>query len=274
MIMLIIIFFIIIIFIYYIFNLSKKYLLVHENDYNFIKEYLEGYPEFYIKLYNDKEIIKDNYNEYLCVRRIPQILNKSNYISSHYLDILNGPKFLNINKNKLSFLNLDQLTDPDDLKTINHFLKKFNIKYYDYSLYNIKLIGFGTYLPYKYNINEIIKLKKFLNVPKIYDVIMIGTESSRRNEIVNHLMQKKINIIFISNIFGDDRDKIIGKAKILLNIHGEDNFKIYENIRCERWRFAGMTIISEKCIDNVPKEIITCKYEDIVDTIINVLKKI
>ena len=87
-------------------------------------------------------------------------------------------------------------------------------------------------------------------------------------------MEKKINIIFISNIFGDARDKIIGKAKILLNIHGEDNFKIYENIRCERWRFAGITIISENCIDHVPKEIITSNYENISDTVINVLKKI
>ena len=273
--MLIIIFFIIIILIYYIFNYKKKYLLIHENDFKYIKEYLECYPEFNIKLYKDNEIIYDNFNEYICVRRIPQILeNNSKYISSHYLAIFDGPKFINIDKNKLSFLNLDQLSNNHDFNAINNFIKKFNIKYYDYSLHNINLIGFGTYLPYKYNLSEIIKLKKFLNVLKIYDVIIVGTESSRRNKIVDQLMEKKINIIFISNIFGDARDKIIGKAKILLNIHGEDNFKIYENIRCERWRFAGITIISENCIDHVPKEIITSNYENISDTVINVLKKI
>ena len=274
MIMLIIIFFIIIIIFFYN-NYKKKYLLIHENDFKYIKEYLEGYPEFYIKLYKDNEIIYDNYNEYICVRRIPQILeNNTKYISSHYLAILDGPKFFNIDKNKLSFLNLDQLSDNHDLNIIKNFIKKFNIKYYYYTLYNIKLFGFGTYLPYKYNLNEITKLKKFLNVNKIYDVIIVGTETSRRNIIVDQLMKKKINIIFISNIYGDARDIIIGKAKILLNIHGEDNFKIYESIRCERWRFAGMTIISENCIDNIPKEIITSNYDDISNTVINVLQKI
>ena len=35
-----------------------------------------------------------------------------------------------------------------------------------------------------------------------------------------------------------------------------------------------MTIISENCIDNIPKEIITSNYDDISNTVINVLQKI
>tara|TARA_A100001015_G_C15034962_1_gene735606 strand:+ start:2215 stop:3057 length:843 start_codon:yes stop_codon:yes gene_type:complete len=275
----IIIFFVIIILIYsifYIIKTSKKSIvLCHEDDYQYIKEFLGLIYNNEIKLFNSKEIIYDNENEYICIRRIPQILKKKNkYISEHPLSIIDGPKFYDIDEKKLAFFNLDQLTENVDLINIKNFLNEYNVKYYDYSLYNINLIGCGIYIPYPYNKYEVNKLKKFLDVPKEYDVIIVGTNSSRRLIKYKELVDNNINITFINNIFGDERDILIGKSKILLNIHGEENFKIYENIRCERWRYAGMTIITEKCIDDVPKDLICCDYDNIYETIIETLKKI
>lgn len=268
------IFILIIIFIIFSIINSKKYILLcHEDDYNYIKEYLNlNFKNYQLKLYNNSDIFNDNKNYYLSARRLPILLNNNEYYNNNLmLDILKGPIFINPNINNISFLNLDQLSVSQDLNIIKNYLMNTKIKNYDYSLYNIKLLGVGEYLPYPKDNDEIIKLKKFLNVKKEYDVILIGTKSKRRDDIVSELKQKNINIKYINNIFDDERDIEIGKSKILLNVHNEDDFLIYESLRCERWRFAGMTIISEICIDNVPSDIITCKYEDIYDEIKKIL---
>lgn len=41
------------------------------------------------------------------------------------------------------------------------------------------------------------------------------------------------------------RDKEIGKC---YNLHFGPEYNVYESIRCERWRFAGMPVYSEPCV--------------------------
>ena len=144
------------------------------------------------------------------------------------------------------------------------------IKYYDFSkknglkaikflrnlsppkdlIANIKFFGNGVYIPYKENIEETSKLKSFMNVNKIYDICIVGKKSKRRCNIVTKL-QEYYRVIHIYNLYGDKRDALIGKYNILLN-----DQTCYESIRCERWRFAKMLIISELCSDVLPDDII------------------
>lgn len=56
-------------------------------------------------------------------------------------------------------------------------------------------------------------------------------------------------------------------SHILLNIHLQDEWKIYESIRCERWRFAGMKIVSETSFSPHPDGIISSEYKDLVETV-------
>jgi hypothetical protein len=255
-------------------DISKYVLLCHNSDYNYIKEYIESvFKNNKLIIYdNNYDIINDNI-DYLCIRRPPKFVNntlyKYNTTSKYSCD--NGPIFLNYRK--LSFLNLEHLTCKLNNKIIMKYMYP-ELDYYDYSLDNINIYGKGKYLPYIENIEETKKLKKLMNVNKKYDVIFCGTYSKRRKNVIYYLLKKGINIKYFCKKFGDSRDKLIGQSKILLNIHEYNNWRIYESLRCERWRFAGMPIISENCISELPDGIIGCNYNDIYNTIINLLEKL
>ena len=258
-------------------DISKYTILCHMDDYLYIKEYIDNiFVNNKLILYNElTNIIDDNVN-YLCIRRPPKFLD--NYIEPtidnientnilHACD--NGPTFST--KRELGFLNLDQLISSLDYKIIMKYMNPL-LDYYDYSLDNINIVGKGKYLPCIENKLETLRLQKFLNVNKKYDVVICGNESERRYDKVKELLDKGINILYLYNVFGDDRDKQIGECKILLNIHNENDLIIYESLRCERWRFSGMPIISEYCISKLPYGIIGCTYDDIYITIIELLK--
>ena len=88
----------------------------HENDFKYIKEYLEGYSEFYIKLYKDNKIIYDNYNEYkgekiIKMDAIIEIINpyrRSSRWNSINEPIITGKKYRklkrNAKKNRIQFI--------------------------------------------------------------------------------------------------------------------------------------------------------------------------
>jgi len=204
-------------------------ILCHKQEYKYFKEYIDSLT-FELFVY-DKEELKEPGN-YLCIRRIPKWIHPDSQIS---------------------FLNTEQLSCHEKFNEYKETIKNIE-KIYDYSLENIKISGKGIYLPYKESVEETKKLKEYLNVEKEYDLVVIGTASKRREQIINKLRQQGLKIHWITDLFGDERDKQIGKANILLNLHFSNNFEVFEMIRCNRWKWAGMKILSEPCKD-VPEGI-------------------
>ena len=187
---------------------------------------------------------------------------------------------------KVSFLNTEHLTDKNTLEYINRKLSD-KIDIYHHSLENTRIMGRGKCIPYRITDIETAKLKRYLEVPKKYDVCIIGKCSERRKDIVNKLLNRMINVLTIGGIskcsglnnkylmLGEERDVCIGEARILLNIHLRTNWTIYESIRCERWRAAGMLVISETCeAPGPPSDVIVCDYDDIVTTVVRELAKL
>lgn len=209
-------------------------ILCADYEYIYFKEYIETFLDNNtLVIYNNTTRSFLNKTRYICIRRIPfHLLPQQCY---------------------LSFINTEQLSVPSKLEEYKLYIKP-NIQIYDYSLQNIKISGLGEYLPYRENLMETKKLKDFLSQEKNYDFAVIGTFSEHRKTIMNLLGSKGIKIYFVSG-WGDARDKEVGKCKALLNIHFNEEYKLYEPIRCERWRFAGMPIYSEVCIDAVPSDI-------------------
>ena len=241
------------------------------HDYIYLKEYIDSiFPNNEVIIYNKSDAyFTGNYN-YISIRRIPYINSSPNppiYIKDEKKPnniVFNSLPYFS-NECKVGFLNTEHNTDHVNLNYNKMYINN-SIDYYDYSLSNINIFGRGTYLPYKNNPNEINKLINFINKPKKFDVCLVGTKSERRNIIVEQIKCNNITIDYIQG-FGGERDERIGRCKILLNIHMYDNWKVYEEIRCERWRFAGMTIISEKCIDILPEGIIECTLDNVIEKI-------
>lgn len=184
------------------------------------------------------------------IRFYPCLINKGERI-------LVVQKVLDLNYEDASWLgilNTEQLTRDEWClyfkTTVSNLKYKFEI--FDYSIANIKILKEQTgivshHLPYKYRKEEIDKLKMLINnTPKIYDVAFVGGINHRRHNILNTM--KDISIYKISDKWGDDRDMEIAKCKVLINIHYENDYTIFEEIRCVRWQMAGMTVISERSL--------------------------
>lgn len=250
----------------------KKVLICTKTAYKFLEEYIKNtLPEYTLFLYDDKTIFLEENVYYLAVRRLPFTLRSPDPI--HYKDSYKHPGLIPTYKwpllpvnSKIAFLNTEHYTDSTILEYVKtHLLSDMDI--FDYSQDNCKILGKGKHLPYKENPEETIKLQEFMRLPKRYHVCIVGNTGERRINIVNILRERGLKVKYITNSFGDKRDRQIGMSHLLLNIHLQDQWKIYESIRCERWRFAGMKIISETSLSPHPDGIITCDYKDLVETV-------
>jgi glycosyltransferase involved in cell wall biosynthesis len=212
----------------------ERIILCHKEDYKYVKEYIQSFAnKDKIVIYDkDTEPLKEN-NYYLCVRRVPSWLPK---------------------ECKIGFVNTEQLVVPEKYAEYKTYIKD-DIEIFDYSESNIKISGKGTFLPYKEVPEETEKLKKFLEIRKQYDVVVIGTISERRKKIIDDLRKHELRVNFITELYDDERDQEIAKAHILLNLHFSDKYTEYETVRCDRWRFAGMKVITEECSGKIPDDV-------------------
>jgi len=231
---------------------SKKYYPYFSDYLNSIQNYIEFtiylYDESLITAKNKKEI--QNYKVIIFVQYIPSCLTFTD-------------------ENLIFVLNTEQLSQKKWLNDINSYQNII-----DYSKGNIKLLKRDDiyYFPYGVNKNEI------YNFNKQYDVCFVGniTNSNKRKSIISDLLSNGIKVNVIDNLYGEKRDQLLFKHKILLNIHFDENYKIYESFRCDRCIFNKMIVITEESLDdkeNILKDkLITCKYNTLVDTTIEILK--
>ncbi len=162
-------------------------------------------------------------------------------------------------------LNTEQLSKMQWIQT----LCNLPIKIVDYSFANIQcLLPYRQnlyYLPYMVNYNEI------KNYEKTYDIACIGCwTDSYRLHITNQI--PNINII---EGYDSKRDEKLFRHKILLNVHFNEQFKIFEQMRCNRCIFNKMIVITEKSLDidfELKKYIIECEYNELVSTTQKVLE--
>jgi hypothetical protein len=142
----------------------------------------------------------------------------------------------------------------------------------DYSLANLQILNAPShtfFLPYYINPDEL------FNFDKIYDVAHCGVTNTYRQNVIDQLLDRNINI---HNIIGWNRarDEILMKHKILINIHYNQDYRIFEEIRCNRCILNKVIVISETSLmadEYILKDfIIQCNYEEIAETVEYVLK--
>ena len=195
------------------------------------------------------------------IQSIPNILNKLN---------------ISIILNNIYILNTEQLTRQEMLNNMQIYAIN-NIKIIDYSKSNIdclskinKYKNKFLYMPYLVNYNEI------YNYEKKYDIAYIGHfagEKSYRMNIINSLKNLGVQTNEIIG-FNSERDNLLFRYKILLNIHYDKEYNIFEQMRCNRCIFNKVIVITEKSIDTnfeLKEYIIECEYDNLVDTTINVI---
>lgn len=253
----------------YLYDLNNHRLFVTNTKYicctKWMYKYFIEYIESFMKTLDLKLILADDLNAltydpnaiYIFCQSIPE-------------------KVIDTSINKI-LINTEQVTNLERKEPCLAALKR-NIPVIDYAPENIQVFNNSlvNYLPYQHT-TEIHKLYTFLNIPKQYDVAFCGTLSSspKRKVIIDQLISKGIDVHIVDG-WGDNRDKEIGKCKILLNIHFHDTYNVYESLRVCRWVMAGMLVISETSLNNnildIANLVLFEPYNNLISKVIEVIK--
>jgi len=171
----------------------------------------------------------------------------------------------------VSLFNLEPLNlTQRKMNVIANYNKYNNLKIYDYSLSNIRIlveknITNVEHMPYIVTQTETNKLR-ILNesTEKIYDFgILTGSGAPnnsiaelgpKRRAVVEYLLSNGFTVNIIKE-WKDKRDIELAKCHIILNIHGQMNpspgvwedSRIFEHVRCDRLIAGGLRILSETC---------------------------
>uniref|UniRef100_A0A6C0BLW7 Glycosyltransferase n=1 Tax=viral metagenome TaxID=1070528 RepID=A0A6C0BLW7_9ZZZZ len=99
--------------------------------------------------------------------------------------------------------------------------------------------------------------------------------SKRRQRISQQLQQRGIRVLDVSG-WNEARDQQIAQAQVLVNVHYDPQYQIFEHLRCDRWILSGMLVISESSASDdlldCKNLLITAPYETLVTTIIDVIQ--
>lgn len=106
-------------------------------------------------------------------------------------------------------------------------------------------------------------------IPEDIDVLFYGANHPRRRCIEESLRMKGLNTVFrYYNLFDEERDSLIERAKVVLNIHYWPESSL-ETHRVEYLCSKGKCVISETSMDPVLDQVYKdsikfCSYQDIV----------
>lgn len=176
---------------------------------------------------------------------------------------------------KIIIYNQAQLGN-DNVKSILNF-KYFSYicladEVWDYDEHNIKILKL-----IRPDIKlHILKPCKELNAgttSKDIDVLFYGLMNKRRQDIIDELTNRGLNVFVANGIWGDKLNSYIARSKILLNIHYYPRTALQEQARLVRWiSTTGVQIVAEQSRTNY-LNINEVPYEKLVDTCINILNK-
>ncbi len=175
---------------------------------------------------------------------------------------------------KMGIFNTEQLSKKENAWMINNQHPFFYRV--DYSEVNLLVVANEMnhkkiYLPYQLHLREIrsADVVKDKGVCIIYPYV-----SERRFKIINDLKEKGIQVDVIGG-FGEGRDVELFRYKVLLNVHFDEDFNIFEEMRCVRAVFNQMIVVSEKSwyddLHILRRHFLVCDYDKIVAKVIDVL---
>ena len=220
-------------------------------------EYMNTFKSYIPLTYSELETVENNFDELL-------IVQQGYWISNEFLK---RAKLVRV-------INTEQLCEKEKEAA---FVAEFNrlsarvgykVEIIDYSPTNISILekhGFVCLL-HLYETPETEKnyLRNLLyTTKKTFDIGFVGSLNPRRAFVIEKLKESGYKVLII-NQYGDARDRLIAKCKVLLNIHYESFYNIFETIRCNRWLAAGMPVISESSIDFPESDLLSLyTYDDL-----------
>ena len=186
------------------------------------------------------------------------------------------------NKDKCLIVNLERLRIIGKGGTNKAYIKLLsNFDYIDFSSNNIEYckennISTPLYL-YRPWYEE--KWQRIINeIEKTWDICLIGSITPRRQAIINRLKQSGLSVTSRFCCYSYERDEILSKSKICVNIHAYEDNKTAEIWRLNYLATNQVRVVSETCeFENGEEEIndalTQVSYEEITDYLIHCIKQ-
>ena len=266
---------------------KKKFILVYTTSVKVLEDYIDSLNVF-------KEVIELNefaksYKDYLKPDVVIVFTQMWLNLDGFSREIYTAPNFI--------FLNVENLTERKRMDHVMQFIRR-GVKVADYSVANIKVMKTFAkennidisapiyYFPYQYNKKENILLENRERKYK-YDVGIVNACPKKDASVNSALTYKRTKLwedLQISGLsclnilgWGAERDELIKKCKVIVNVHHFECYTIFQHIRCDRLVFANKLIISENslCVDDldIKSHVIWSEYKDLIQTTKNILQK-
>jgi len=234
-----------------------KYVVCKDFFHKWFVEYMNTFKSYIPLTYSELQTVKNDFDELLLV-------HKADWISDEFLKraklvrIMNTEQMCEKEREMFFVTEVERLSERVGYK----------VEVVDYSPTNISILekhGFVCLL-HLYETPEFEKnyLQYLLyTTEKTHDIGFVGALNPRRIHVIEKLKEAGYKVLVVKE-YGDARDRSIAKCKVLLNIHYESYFTVFETIRCNRWLAAGMPVISESSIDVPESDLLSLySYDDL-----------
>ncbi|MFJ8106285.1 glycosyltransferase [Streptomyces sp. NPDC096132] len=118
---------------------------------------------------------------------------------------------------------------------------------WDYSTLNIRALErMGVHDVHHVPIGHVPELERMRPAPEEdIDVLFVGSLNERRLETIRQLEAAGLNAVARFGLYGDERDALIARAKIVLNVHFYEA-KVFEIVRVSYLLANGRFVVSER----------------------------
>ena len=175
---------------------------------------------------------------------------------------------------------LEQMRDAPEC--IRWCRKYRGLEVWDYSMRNVEVLrkaGVENIKHFKIGyVPEISYFERNKPEDRDIDILFYGSPSPRRVKILEQFEKNpNINFKHIQSIYGDERDDLIKRAKLVINLHNNDN-RIFEMVRVTHLIQNKVPVLSERNPDTdfpeyMEDTVFTSTYNRFVDTAYKLLKK-
>jgi SAM-dependent methyltransferase len=166
--------------------------------------------------------------------------------------------------------NLEQLGGPLLKRAYYEIATRRQV--WDYDLRNIEYWKQfnGTYAPVHVPIGYVPELSRIRALPcQDIDVLFYGSLNDRRNRILNALKNAGVKVHTAFGVYGKDRDDLIARAKIVLNVHFYES-KVFEIVRVSYLLANSKAVVTECSEDTEMEEglchaVLSLPYDGLVE---------
>lgn len=154
-------------------------------------------------------------------------------------------------------------------------LSRFEV--WDFSADNVALIrqSLGNPNAHHMPISYCPVFTRVLPGPEDIDVLFYGVMSERRLKVINALKLAGAKVLALAGVFGAERDIEIGRAKLVLNMHLDDE-AYFESARCVFLLANRKAVVCEMPTAGLPKELYdglrVVPYEQLVNACLHLLQ--